>query len=128
MNKEILHGLRRQYDAYKKLGDKTIERLSEEQLNYTPETDSNSIAVLVKHIHGNMLSRWTEFLTSDGEKPWRKRDQEFENEKLSKEKIMQLWSEGWECFYNAFDHINPFDLNRKVQIRAKEYTVYDALV
>jgi hypothetical protein len=128
MNKEILHGLKRQYDAYKNLGDKTIERLTETQLNHLPEKDNNSIAMLVKHLHGNMLSRWTDFLTSDGEKPWRTRDQEFEEEKLSKEKIAGLWKEGWDCFYQAFGQISPFDLNRKVLIRGKEYTVYDALV
>ena len=91
------------FKLYKELGEKAIAQLSDEQLFWQPDTESNSIYLIVKHLHGNMLSRWTDFLTTDGEKEWRNRDGEFnideEMKKLSddvmREKVFQLWEEGW---------------------------------
>src|SRR5688572_29696178 len=91
----FIKSARRQFRFYKSLGDKTLERLNEEQLRHVPAAESNSISVIVQHMHGNMLSRWTDFLTSDGEKEWRKRDAEFEEQALSSEALISKWEEGW---------------------------------
>src|SRR5688500_4798922 len=82
---------------YKELGNKTFIQLNEDDFHFIPSGESNSIAVIIQHMHGNMLSRWTDFLTSDGEKEWRKRDAEFEDQNLNKEQLVKLWEEGWEC-------------------------------
>ena len=85
----------KRFEEYKALGEKTFSQLNDEQFNWQPNEASNSITVIVKHLHGNMLSRWTNFLTEDGEKEWRKRDEEFEIDNLSKADVLKLWDEGW---------------------------------
>ena len=91
----------KQIEYYKSLGDKTIARLSFEELKKEFTEDSNSISIIVKHIVGNMLSRWTSFLTEDGEKEWRKRDQEFEDTFNSKDDLIKAWNKGWNCLFEA---------------------------
>src|SRR5438045_2645680 len=86
---------------YKELGDKTFAQLSEADLHFIPAEETNSIAMIIQHMHGNMISRWTDFLTSDGEKDWRKRDAEFEEQILNKKQLLLLWEEGWKCFFDA---------------------------
>jgi hypothetical protein len=127
MNNEILTGLEKQFRYYMSLGERSLDRMSDDQLNHIPATDSNSAAMIVKHMHGNMLSRWTDFFTSDGEKKNRNRDQEFYPERLSSANIRELWTEGWRCFFDAFEKISPFDLDRIITIRAESLTVSDAL-
>ena len=86
------------------LGDKTFAQLSDEQVFWQYNQESNSIATIVKHLWGNMLSRWTDFLTTDGEKEWRKRDEEFNNDFQNRNELLTKWNEGWECLFKA---INP---------------------
>ncbi|WPQ66136.1 DUF1572 family protein [Chitinophaga sancti] len=112
---------------YKSLGDKTIAQLTGEQLLWQPEGEPNSIYLIVKHLSGNMRSRWTDFLTSDGEKAWRNRDSEFENDVASKEAIIQLWNEGWTIILDAIGSLTPDDLEKKVLIRSEPHVVVDAI-
>lgn len=112
---------------YKSLGDKTIARLSNEQLLWQPEGEPNSIYLIVKHLSGNMRSRWTDFLHSDGEKEWRNRDAEFENGVATKEAIIQLWNEGWQVILDSIGSLTPDDLEKKVLIRSEPHVVIDAI-
>ena len=122
-----LDSARRQFQQYKSLGEKSLERLESDQLIYTPAPESNSVAVVVKHMWGNMRSRWTAFLTEDGEKPWRQRDEEFEEGAVSKETVMQWWEEGWACVFDALKDLTDEDLDRIITIRGEGHTVMDAI-
>ena len=112
---------------YKHLGDETINRLSDEELRWSPGPDDNSVAVIVKHLWGNMLSRWTNFLTEDGEKPWRQRDAEFENDILGREELLSKWNEGWKTFTGALEALDDDDLQKTVYIRNEGHSVIDAI-
>jgi hypothetical protein len=112
---------------YKMLGEKTFEQLSDADLHYAPNGTCNSIAVVIQHMHGNMMSRWTNFLTEDGEKAWRLRDAEFEVRDHSKQQLMNMWSEGWACFLNSLAALKEEDLLRTVTIRQEPLTVIDAI-
>ena len=91
----FLNSAIKQFEYYKLLGEKTFNQIDEEKLFWQYNTESNSIAIIVQHLWGNMLSRWTDFLTTDGEKDWRNRDAEFEKNITSKDELMQKWNEGW---------------------------------
>jgi len=121
---ESIHQL---FRYYKSLGEKAMDQLSEAELSYQPEPESNSMDIIVKHLHGNMLSRWTDFLTSDGEKPWRNRDSEFEGNLNTKAQVMNAWEEGWACLFNAIGALQPEDLHRIVYIRNEGHTVLEAI-
>ena len=112
---------------YKELGDKSFEQLNEWDFHYQPNDESNSIAVIIQHMAGNMLSRWTNFLTEDGEKEWRQRDAEFENGKQNKEELISLWEKGWECFLGTLQSLKKKDLKKTVTIRQKPLSVVDAI-
>ena len=112
---------------YKQLGDQTFAQLAEAEFHFQPGPESNSIAVIIRHLHGNMLSRFTNFLTEDGEKEWRHRDHEFEETPLSKEQLIQLWDEGWTCFLTAVQALTEADLLSPITIRQEPLTVIDAL-
>lgn len=116
------------YSYYKELGEKAIEQLDEHKLFESFNDDSNSIAIIVNHLHGNMLSRWTDFLHTDGEKQWRNRDTEFENVIHSKEQLMQKWNEGWSCLLNVLQSLVPEDLEKIIYIRNEGHTVYEAIL
>lgn len=118
----------RQFEYYKQLGDKSFAQLTEEQLFYTADSNSNSIAVIVTHLWGNMLSRWTDFLTSDGEKEWRDRDAEFDLSVSSREELMRRWESGWDCLFRALRSLKEEDLSRTVYIRNQGHSVEDAIV
>ena len=118
----------KRFRYYKELGDKTFEQLGEGDFLYQPSTESNSIAVIVQHLYGNMFSRWTNFLTEDGEKEWRKRDREFEKINQSKEAIVSLWNDGWSCLFNTLENLTTEDLIKTVTIRSEPLTVYDAIL
>jgi hypothetical protein len=118
----------KRFRNYKELGDKTFAQLEEKDLFYQPGSASNSIAVIIRHLHGNMLSRWTRFLTEDGEKEWRQRDAEFEESISSKENILQLWEEGWACLFTALESLTPADITKTITIRTEPLTVYDAIL
>src|SRR6187402_2051643 len=102
-----IKSINQQFEYYKILGEKAIEQLEEEQLFISLNEDSNSIATIVKHLSGNMLSRWTDFLTSDGEKEWRNRDAEFESTIKTKEELLDVWNKGWDCFLEALNGLKP---------------------
>lgn len=112
---------------YKELGDKTFAQLSNNDFHFTPSDESNSIAIIIQHMHGNMLSRWTDFLTSDGEKEWRQRDAEFEEQNLNKEQLINRWEEGWKCFLNALQSLSESDLEKIIYIRNEPLSVVDAI-
>lgn len=114
-------------EIHRELGVKTIQRLNKDQLNWQPEGEPNSITMIIKHLHGNMLSRWTDFLTTDGEKPGRNRDEEFEESGHSYEQIVQLWDEGWDCMLTAIRGLQDTDLDRTVFIRNEPHIVIDAI-
>lgn len=118
----------RRFEEYKSLGDKTLMRLSQQQMHFTPNETSNSIAIIVKHMHGNMMSRWTNFLTEDGEKPWRQRDNEFEADPSSTEEIIRQWEEGWNTLLNVLRSLSDDDFSKNVTIRSQPLTVADAIV
>jgi len=121
-----LDNMKKLYRYYKLLAEKAMQQLEPQQMLYSHNVDSNSIATIVKHMHGNMLSRWTDFLTTDGEKPNRNRDGEFEND-LSAEKVFELWEEGWACVFSALDNIEEDQLLFTVYIRKEAHTVMEAI-
>jgi uncharacterized damage-inducible protein DinB len=112
---------------YKDLGDKTFEQLNDLDFHYQPNEESNSIAIIIQHMAGNMLSRWTNFLTENGEKEWRKRDAEFETAQKTKAEIIALWEKGWDCFLSTLTSLKKKDLKKTVTIRKEELTVIDAI-
>src|ERR1700752_1437353 len=108
--------------AYKKLADKAIEQISDEELFVTLDEESNSIAIVMKHMAGNMFSRWTDFLTSDGEKPDRNRDMEFVIEpQTSREDVIAYWERGWHCVFEAIEPLKADDFERTVTIRGEKH-------
>ncbi|HET8573356.1 MAG TPA: DUF1572 family protein [Edaphocola sp.] len=118
---------RKIFEMYKKMGDAVLERLSTEELHYCPSSESNSIAVLVKHMSGNMLSRFTDFLTTDGEKEWRDRDGEFEDTLVTKEEIIAAWEKGWTCLFTAFNSLTDDVVeNGKAVIRQEPHSIVAA--
>jgi hypothetical protein len=117
----------KQFNYYKELGEKTFAQLEVNDLNYKPSLESNSIAIIIQHLSGNMLSRWTDFLNTDGEKEWRNRDAEFEYNRTTKEQTLTLWNNGWKCLFNALKSIEEADLNKIIYIRNLGLTVQDAI-
>ncbi len=127
MEKEFLDSIKRQFEYYKSVGEKTFYQLDEKDIFWQFNEASNTIAIIVNHLSGNMKSRWTDFLNSDGEKEWRNRDLEFESVIESKDELLQAWNEGWECLFNALDAINETNFNNKIYIRNQEHSIIDAI-
>lgn len=127
MLNDYLESAKKQFLYYKMLGDRTFAQLSDDKLFWQYNEDSNSIATIVKHLWGNMLSRWTDFLTSDGEKEWRDRDGEFENDITSRQDMLDRWNEGWACLFGALDALSPDDLDKMIYIRNQGHTVLEAI-
>lgn len=117
----------KRFKDYKALGDKTFDQLSEEEMQFQPNDSSNSIAVIIQHMHGNMLSRWTNFLTEDGEKEWRKRDEEFEVHQFLKPQLIDKWNEGWKVFLDTLESLTENDLSKTITIRSQSLNVVDAI-
>lgn len=124
---DFLESAKRQFNYYKQIGDKTFEQVEDEKLFYRFNEDSNSIAIIVQHLWGNMLSRWTDFLTSDGEKEWRQRDAEFEEVVKTREELLKKWEEGWNCLFNALDSLTEEDFFKTVYIRNQGHSVMEAI-
>ena len=122
-----LDSIKKQFEYYKMLGEKAMAQVSDEQLNWQANEDSNSMATIVKHLWGNMLSRWTDFRTSDGEKSWRQRDEEFENDWTDRAFILSKWEEGWACLFNAINPLTVDDLEELIYIRNMGHTVTAAI-
>lgn len=127
MTNDYLESVKKQFEYYKLLGEKTFIQLSDDQLFWQYNNESNSISIIVKHLWGNMLSRWTNFLTSDGEKEWRDRDAEFENDISTREDLMNKWNEGWKCLFNALSSLTDGDLQKEIYIRNQGHTVIEAI-
>ncbi len=123
----IISSIKYEYLRYKKLGEGAINQTPEDGLNKLYGDDNNSISVIVAHISGNLKSRFTDFLTTDGEKPWRKRDAEFEERDLTKSELLLLWDNGWVVLLTTLDELSDDDLDKTITIREKELTVADAL-
>ncbi|MCB0382833.1 MAG: DUF1572 family protein [Psychroserpens sp.] len=127
METSYLPSVIKQFEYYKLLGDKTIHQFSINDLKKEVVKDSNSMAILVKHIVGNMLSRWTNFLSEDGEKEWRQRDSEFEDTFQSKEELMNYWNKGWDCLFSAIKPLTHEKLEDIIYIRNQGHTVTEAI-
>ncbi|TDY11232.1 DUF1572 family protein [Meridianimaribacter flavus] len=127
MENTIISGIIKQFEYYKTAADKTFDQLSFDDMNWQPNDTSNSISIIVKHMVGNMLSRWTNFLTEDGEKDWRHREQEFVATYTTKNDVLQAWEKGWNCLFDAIQPLKDSDLERIVYIRNEKHTVAEAI-
>jgi hypothetical protein len=127
LGKEYLSAVIKRLRYYKDLGEKTFEQLEVKDFHYLPTSESNSIAIIVQHLAGNMLSRFTNFLTEDGEKEWRQRDDEFEVHNLSKQQVIDLWNKGWQCCFDALELLTENDLLTIIYIRKEPLSVIDAI-
>lgn len=122
-----LDSVKKQFEYYQSLGERTFAQVSDDDLFWQENEDSNSIAVIVNHIHGNMLSRWTDFLSADGEKDWRQRDQEFEAIIKDREELLRKWKEGWSCLFTALSSVNEENFDQKIFIRNQAHTIVEAV-
>lgn len=127
MSNNYLQSAIKQFEYYKSLGDKTFAQLSPEKMLWQYNDDSNSIAIIINHLHGNMLSRWTDFLTTDGEKDSRNRDTEFESAVTSKDDLLKRWEAGWQCLFDALHSISDADLDKEILIRNQKHTIAEAI-
>ena len=124
---QVIKNIQKEFYHYKALGDRNFEQLDTDQMNWKSSSESSSIRQIVKHMNGNMLSRWTDFLCSDGEKEWRNRDDEFIDTLKTKETILNAWESGWCCLFDALDSLKDEDLIKKNFIRNMGQTVQVAL-
>jgi hypothetical protein len=127
LGRTYLDEARRQFRGYKRMGEDAIAQCTDDELFHTLDPESNSIAILVQHISGNQRSRFTDFLTSDGEKPNRNRDQEFEPVVKTREELMRRWEEGWTILFNTLQSLTPEDLTKQVTIRGETYSALRAI-
>lgn len=127
MEENYLVDIRKLFAYYRTLGEGAMQQVSEKNLFWQYDSDSNSIAIIVKHISGNMLSRWTNFLSSDGEKQWRDRDSEFEYDLGSQKELMGVWNKGWDCLFDTLDSLQPSDLQKTIYIRNTGHSVSEAI-
>ena len=123
----FLSSTRKLFQYYKGLGEKAFDQLNDEQINWRPNEASNSVALIVHHLSGNMLSRFTDFLTSDGEKSWRNREAEFEVGYANKNQMIEAWDKGWSVVFQTIDSLKTEDLERIIYIRNEGQTVMEAL-
>jgi len=117
----------RRLKYYKDLGEKTFEQLNDADFYFTPNEESNSIAIIIQHMTGNMLSRWTNFLQEDGEKEWRQRDEEFQTHSYSKQQLLDIWGKGWKCCLDTLGSLTTDDLLKTIYIRKEPMTAIDAI-
>ena len=115
------------FNYYKKLGEGAIDQLTDQEVLSKPNEASNSIGLIVHHISGNMLSRFTDFLTTDGEKPWRNREAEFDQTYANKKEMIEAWEKGWACLFHALENLKPTDLSKIIYIRNEGQTVLEAI-
>jgi hypothetical protein len=129
IDNHYLESVKKQMLYYKTLAEKAINQLEDEQLFFAANEDTNSICTIINHMSGNMISRWTDFLTTDGEKEWRNRDSEFDSHfhGNDKEELLKLWNKGWDCFFNTINSLQPSDLDNIIYIRNEGQTVVDAI-
>jgi hypothetical protein len=128
MNSSFLDSTQKLFRYYKDLADQSIAQVDDSLLFQQSNDDSNSIALIIQHLAGNMLSRWTDFLTSDGEKEWRNRDSEFEVKFDNKAKLIEYWEMGWSCLFAELESLSADDLKKIIYIRNEGHTVMDAIL
>ena len=117
----------RTFHQQKELAEKAVAQLSDEQLHEPLDENTNSAAIIMKHVAGNLISRWTEFLTTDGEKPWRNRDGEFIDNFRSSDEVLTFWERGWKCLFDALSALSPVDLEKTITIRDEPHSVVLAI-
>lgn len=118
----------KKFRELKALGDRAFTQIKDEDFFFTPDEETNSIAIIIRHMSGNMLSRWTDFLTSDGEKEWRNRDEEFEQLFYTDEEdLIQRWEKGWKAVFDAIESLTPENLMKKIKIRGEDHYVFEAI-
>lgn len=127
MELDYIQSAIKQFEYYKSVGERTFDQLDEEDLFWQFNAESNSIAIIVNHLWGNMKSRWTDFLTSDGEKEWRNRDMEFESVIHTKTEMMTKWNDAWECLFSALHSVNTENFNTEIFIRNQAHTIVEAV-
>jgi hypothetical protein len=127
MTKEYIQNIQKLFHYYKDLGDKTIAQLEEEEIHVKFSDNENSIWIIVKHMAGNMKSRWTDFYTSDGEKSWRNRDEEFTDNLVTKADLIRVWNEGWAVLLNVIDNLTDKDISKTITIRSEPHSVLEAI-
>ncbi|MFC7366371.1 MULTISPECIES: DUF1572 family protein [Bhargavaea] len=127
IGQEYLRAVRGRFDQLKDLGDRAVAQLNDQEIHHVPGPESNSIAVIVRHLSGNMISRWTDFLTTDGEKPDRNRDGEFEIVSVTKAELREISEAGWKTLFGALDSLDEDDLLKEIFIRGERHTVIDAM-
>lgn len=123
LGRAVLDSAIEMFRAQKRLADSAIRQLSFKQLQHQPDPEGNSVAVIMKHLAGTMRSRWTDFLTTDGEKPWHDRDEEFTDHYTSREEVERDWESGWATVFNTMEQLGPIDLTAMVTIRDEPETV-----
>ena len=123
LNASIIDSARIAFEANKNWADQAVVQLDDEALHVALDPNTNCIAVIMKHVAGNLLSRWTDFLTSDGEKPWRDRDDEFVDTFTSRQEITDYWEKGWNCLWSALADLSPDDLATTIKIRGERHGV-----
>jgi hypothetical protein len=124
---EILSAILNAFEANKRLADRAVEQVPDDKLHVALDQNTNSIAVIMKHVAGNLTSRWTDFLTTDGEKPWRNRDDEFVDSFTSRAEILEAWERGWACLMKTLRTLKGEDLAKTVLIRGEPHSVLLAL-
>ncbi|WP_053362445.1 DUF1572 domain-containing protein [Bacillus sp. FJAT-27251] len=127
VGKEYLRTVIQRFKSVKSLGDKTINQLSEEEIHWTYNSESNSVAIIIKHLSGNMVSRWTDFLTSDGEKDYRNRDEEFIDNISAKSDLITVWEKGWKVLLETLTDLGEQDLLKNIYIRGEKHLVLEAI-
>lgn len=127
MPADYLSSARQQFQFYKTLGEGALAQVPDEALFWQPNPACNSMASIVKHLWGNMLSRWTDFLTTDGEKPWREREAEFDNDLNTRAEVLGKWEAGWQCLFAALNGLAEADLGRTIYIRHEPHSVVEAI-
>jgi hypothetical protein len=128
MPSEFLSSAIKQFEYYKLLGDKTLAQVPDEGLFWQYNSESNSIATIIQHLWGNMLSRWTDFRTTDGEKEWRNRDAEFEQVVTNRATLLEKWNAGWDCLFAALHSLEENDLDALIYIRNQGHTLQEAIL
>jgi hypothetical protein len=124
---EFLSAITNAFEANKRMADRAVEQLPDDKLHVALDPNTNSIAVIMKHVAGNLTSRWTDFLTTDGEKPWRNRDDEFVDTFASRAELLERWERGWDCLLTAIRNLTADDLGKTVTIRGEPHSVPLAL-
>ena len=128
VGQQFIPTIAQRFKAYKKLGDDTFKQLQEQDFFFSPSAESNNIAIIIQHFYGNAMSRFTDFLTTDGEKSWRNRDAEFEPMDCSKQDLISFWNTGWHQVLTTIEALTEDDLTKTVLIRSEPLVVFDAVL